>query len=116
MGSSSHPLSDEQAPSAMQLALCGGEVVRVEGLDESVDARPAVVEERLVVAILVEFPLLDRVDELRRRCGLARPPHHESRVRQLRVAYSDRFPDTAPARRPEPIPERSADPERYRDR
>lgn len=47
---------------------------------------------------------------------LERLARTDSSVRQLRVAYSDRFPDTAPARRPEPIPERSADPQRDRGR
>ena len=47
---------------------------------------------------------------------LERLARTDSSVRQLRVAYSDRFPNTAPARRPEPIPERSADPQRDRGR
>lgn len=47
---------------------------------------------------------------------LERLARTESSVRQLRVAYSDRFPETVPARRPDSTRERTSDPERGRDR
>lgn len=56
-------------------------------------------------------PIADRLVTYLERLAIT-----DSRVRQVRAAYTDRLPDTAPTRRPESTPERIADPDRERDR
>ena len=54
--------------------------------------------------------LADRLVTYLERLAIA-----DGRVRQVQAAYTDRLPDTASARRHEPTPDRSADPDRGRD-
>lgn len=56
-------------------------------------------------------PLADRLVTYLERLAIA-----AGHVRQVRAAYIDRLPDTAPAHRPESTPDRIADPDRERDR
>jgi hypothetical protein len=56
-------------------------------------------------------PLADQLVTYLERLTIA-----DGHVRQVRDAYTDRIRDTAPARRPEPTPERITDPDTGRDR